>query len=72
MRRLAHLLLAVGFLALLGGVSAAALFYAFVMRDLPEIYTLQDYRPNLITRVLAADGSEIATFARERRVVVPI
>ncbi|MEE8312954.1 MAG: PBP1A family penicillin-binding protein [Myxococcota bacterium] len=72
MKRLAHLLLALGFLAILGGVSVAALFYAFVMRDLPEIYTLQDYRPNLITRVLAADGSEIATFARERRVVVPI
>ena len=72
MKRLAHVLLALAFLAVLGSVAAAAVFYAFILRDLPEINTLRDYRPNLITRVRAVDGSEIASFAKERRIVVSI
>ncbi|MEE9278645.1 MAG: PBP1A family penicillin-binding protein [Myxococcota bacterium] len=72
MRRLAHFLLALAFLGVLAAISGASLFYALVLRDLPEIHTLQDYRPNLITRVLGVDGSEVATFAKERRIVVPI
>ena len=43
-----------------------------VLRDLPEINSLRDYRPNLITRVLDVDGNEIASFAKERRVIIPI
>jgi penicillin-binding protein 1A len=38
--------------------------------DLPEISRLDDYRPNTITRLLAEDGSVVAQFATERRVVV--
>ncbi len=72
MKRLAHLLLALVLLAILAGVTGGAVFFAFVLRDLPEIYTLQDYRPKLITRVLGATDREIATFSRERRIVVPI
>ena len=72
MRRLLQILLALGTLGVLGCVVGAALFWALVMRDLPEIYSLRDYRPNMITRVLARDGTEVATFARERRIVVPI
>ena len=49
-----------------------ALFYLAVLRDLPEINSLQDYRPNLITRVLDVDGNEVASFAKERRVILPI
>jgi penicillin-binding protein 1A len=71
-KRLAHLLLALSLLVILAGVTSGAVFFAFVLRDLPEIYTLQDYRPKLITRVLDATDREIATFSRERRVVVPI
>ncbi len=72
MKRLAHLLLALVLLAILAGVTGGAVFFAFVLRDLPEIYTLQDYRPKLITRVLDATDREIATFSRERRIVAPI
>ena len=72
MRRLAQIALALGALTAVAGVVVAALFYALILRDLPEIYSLRDYRPNLITRVLARDGQQIATFARERRIVVPI
>jgi penicillin-binding protein 1A len=62
-------------LAVLGAVATAVgvtLFYAAVLRDLPEINKLEDYRPNLITRVLDVDGNEVASFAKERRIVVPI
>jgi penicillin-binding protein 1A len=50
----------------------AAMFYALILRDLPEIYSLADYRPRIITRIYAADGSEIGSYAEERRVVIPI
>ena len=38
--------------------------------DLPQISALDDYAPNTITRVYAADGRVIGEFATERRVVV--
>jgi len=38
--------------------------------DVPEISTLDDYRPNTITRILARDGQSIGEFATERRIVV--
>ena len=72
MKRLFQVLLALGAFATLACVGALALFYALVLRDLPEIYTLKDYKPRLITRVLAADGVEVGSFYRERREVVPI
>ncbi len=55
-----------------GAAVTIALFYLAVLRDLPEINSLQDYRPNLITRVLDVDGNEVASFAKERRIIIPI
>lgn len=72
MRRLRELLLAVGAVVALAASLGAALVYALIFRDLPEIYALEDYRPNLITHVLARDGRPIGQLARERRIVVPI
>jgi penicillin-binding protein 1A len=72
LKRLLQVALALAFLGALAAVAAWALFYALVLRDLPEINTLADYRPRVITHVYAADKTEIASFARERRVVVPI
>jgi penicillin-binding protein 1A len=71
-RRLLQLVLAAGVLVAAGAAFAAALFYAVVLRDLPDIRSLQDYHPNLITRVYAADGAVIGEFYRERREIVPI
>ena len=51
-------------LGTLGGV-----FFAYGA-DLPDIGRLDDYRPSTITRLLANDGSIVAQFATERRVVV--
>jgi len=38
--------------------------------DLPQVSSLEDYQPNLITQVFAADDSLLGEFAIERRVVV--
>jgi penicillin-binding protein 1A len=59
-------------LTVLGCVVALAAFQALVLRDLPNLRSLDDYRPNLITRVYSADGQVIAEFAKERREIVPI
>jgi penicillin-binding protein 1A len=72
LRRPVQIALAAAALAACGTLFSVALFYAFVLRNLPELYSLRDYRPNLITRIYAVDGTEISTLARERRVVVPI
>ncbi|MBW2280816.1 MAG: PBP1A family penicillin-binding protein [Deltaproteobacteria bacterium] len=72
MRRWLQIALAAAALAACGALFGVALFYATVLRNLPEIYSLRDYRPNLITHLYAADGTQIGTFARERRIVVPI
>ena len=72
MRRLAKLALALGVLAVLALVAGAGVFWAVILKDLPEIKSLRDYRPNLITRVLDVDGNEIASFATERRIIIPI
>ena len=66
--------LALAFVAALGSAAAlgAALFYALVLRGLPEIESLAHYRPNIITKVYARDGSEIGSIAEERRIVIPI
>ncbi len=56
--------------------SAATLLAAIVVfawtRELPAFDTLRDYKPLVSTRVYGADGSEVFTFARERRTVVPL
>ncbi|MGE5310871.1 MAG: penicillin-binding protein 1A [Nitrospirota bacterium] len=43
-----------------------------VTRELPEIYSLKDYKPDIVTTVYADDGSPVAEFCRERRIVVPM
>jgi len=69
-RLLRRLLLA---LAAFGAVATAVVALGFWLwtRDLPAFDTLQDYRPLVATRVLGSDGSEVFSFARERRTVVP-
>ncbi|MDX2478816.1 MAG: PBP1A family penicillin-binding protein [Desulfuromusa sp.] len=45
--------------------------YFFVSTTLPKVETLSDYQPPLITRIYADDGSIIAEYSRERRILVP-
>lgn len=53
--------------AVLGIISGILFAYA---GDLPRISALDDYAPNTITRVYAANGSVVHEFATERRVIV--
>ncbi|HVQ30643.1 MAG TPA: PBP1A family penicillin-binding protein [Vicinamibacteria bacterium] len=57
---------------LTGAVVAGALFGVFLAyeSDLPQVTSLEDFQPNIITQVFAADGSILGEFAIERRVVV--
>ncbi|MBI5587116.1 MAG: PBP1A family penicillin-binding protein [Deltaproteobacteria bacterium] len=52
-------------------VSGTGMYYYFT-RGLPPLDSLQDYNPNLVTKVYARDGQLIGEFYIERRVVVPI
>lgn len=52
---------------LLGAASGALFVYG---GDLPQISALDNYAPNTITRILAADGQVVGEFATERRVVI--
>ncbi len=54
-------------LGVIGLVSA----YFYVSATLPKVETLADYRPPLITQIYADDGSIIAEYSEERRILVP-
>jgi penicillin-binding protein 1A len=45
--------------------------YFYVSATLPKVETLSDYRPPLITSIHADDGTVIAEYSRERRILVP-
>lgn len=57
---------------LTGAVVAGALLGVFLAyeSDLPQVTSLEDFQPNIITQVFAGDGSILGEFAIERRVVV--
>jgi len=61
----------VGFLLclLLGVVGAGFLAwgYFYITRDLPQLSTVEDYRPPVVSMMYAADGTPIAEFFTERR-----
>ncbi len=59
----------IGLLAAALGLTGA---YFYVSGSLPQVETLADYRPPIITRVLSADNQVIAEYYRERRIVVPV
>jgi penicillin-binding protein 1A len=48
--------------------------YAFyrVTRNLPQISSLRDYQPSIVTTIYADDGTPIAEYYLERRIVVPL
>jgi penicillin-binding protein 1A len=59
-------------LIVLGAGAAAAAFYLAFLRDLPDLRTLEDYRPALTTTVLDRNGIPIAEFYEYRRRVIPL
>jgi penicillin-binding protein 1A len=54
------------------GILAAYHVYRHFSIDLPEIATLDEYRPPVVTTVYSDDNRKIAEFYKERRVVIPL
>jgi penicillin-binding protein 1A len=50
---------------------AAAIWAAWLFRDMPDAADLTDYHPPTATRAYAWDGTLIGEFSRERRIYVP-
>lgn len=61
-----------GWVALAGIVAAlfGGLAGYFTREDLPDLARLEDYSPAQMTRVIASDGTSLASFATERRIVI--
>lgn len=55
---------------LLGGIVLVSAYF-YVSASLPKVETLSDYHPPLITRIYSDDGTIIAEYSRERRILVP-
>ncbi|MBI5682466.1 MAG: PBP1A family penicillin-binding protein [Deltaproteobacteria bacterium] len=56
-------------------ISAAAVsygVYSYFANGLPSLKTLEEYNPNIITKVYSDDGQIIGEFYTERRIVIPI
>ncbi len=66
---LRRLSLTIAFVLAIFGGSLAGVFLAYE-NDLPQVSSLEDFEPNIITQVFAADGSILGEFAIEKRVVI--
>lgn len=58
-------------LAALGGLALVGAYF-YINSTLPKVETLSDYRPAIITRVFSDNGTQIAEFSKERRILVPV
>ncbi|MDO9566849.1 MAG: PBP1A family penicillin-binding protein [Candidatus Desulfaltia sp.] len=65
------LLWSILFLIISGGFSAGGVYF-YLCKDLPQISSLADYSPPIITTVFSDDNKKIAEFYKERRIVVPL
>ena len=57
-------------LLLAAGLGALAGLVFVYSSDLPRVEQLEDYRPDVMTQLYADDGTVIASFALEHRVIV--
>lgn len=67
-----RLLLGLAGLGLLGAVMGAGLLYGMVLRNLPDLQSVADYRPALTSVVLDRKGRPMGEFFEERRRIVPL
>jgi penicillin-binding protein 1A len=71
-RRFVRSVLVLSLLALLSAAIGIALLYRIITADLPNIASLQDYRPRLTTKVFSEEGEIIGEFFIEKRELVPM
>ena len=60
------------FVLILFGAAAGVATFFYLSQDLPQIASLEDYEPDIITTVYSDDGRKIAEFSKERRIVIPL
>jgi penicillin-binding protein 1A len=58
---------AVGLVAFIILISAVVMHYS---ADLPQVSSLKDYKPSVVTTVYSTDGQKVCEFFKERRIVV--
>ncbi len=61
-----------GFIFALLGALAGIGVYFYLSNNLPQISSLTEYRPPIITTVYSDDGRKIAEFFEERRIIKPL
>lgn len=64
---LLYIFIFLSFIALCAGVGLGIWGYRYVVRDLPDVNSINDYKPSAVTRVYSNDGTLIAEFFKERR-----
>jgi len=65
-------LLASAGLIVLAGIGGSIAFYLAFVRDLPNLRTVEDYRPPIASHVLDRHGERIGEFFKERRSLAPM
>ncbi len=70
--RVVRLLLGLVGLGVLGAAGAAGVVYWTLLRDLPDLRSIDDYQPALTSVVLDRDGRPMGEFYEERRKIVPL
>jgi penicillin-binding protein 1A len=71
-RRCLRYIAALGLLGLLAAAIGIGVLYRMFTADLPNIVTLKDYRPRIVSEVLSEDGNVIGEFFIEKRELVPM
>ena len=71
-RRLAKWVLFLAIGAVNAGVLAAIAGYVYFSRNLPDVPSLENYRPPIVTEMISSDGQIAGEFFEERRKVVPV
>ncbi len=61
-----------GFILVLMGAAASVGVYFYLSKNLPQISSLTQYHPPIITTVYSDDGRKIAEFFEERRIIKPL
>jgi penicillin-binding protein 1A len=57
--------------AVVGGLAVVGAVYVTLLRDLPDMQSVDEYQPPLTSRVLDREGRLIGEFYEERRALVP-
>ncbi|MBW1615642.1 MAG: PBP1A family penicillin-binding protein [Deltaproteobacteria bacterium] len=50
----------------------SAFLYFYIIKDLPKISSLADYKPPVITTIYSDDNKTIGEFYKEKRIVIPL